>query len=156
MPQALYPPHDITADKVATARAQLAQAQAALPALISLDPDTRKGLVHLGPRSVQFAMQTLRVLEQNPQIVPPSLDVAGGVADRTAYELLQPLREEVHRFLTLLDDTIDAIGSDLMVLTTDGYAHLKLSGNAHGLEGLTKELSARWVKPRTKSEKPAG
>lgn len=34
----------------------------------------------MGPRSEPFARQTLRVLEQNPGIVPPSLDLAAARA----------------------------------------------------------------------------
>jgi hypothetical protein len=36
----------------------------------------RRCLPLMGPRSEPFARQTLRVLEQNPGIVPPSLDLA--------------------------------------------------------------------------------
>jgi hypothetical protein len=57
--------------------AALAQLEAALPGLISLEPDDRKGLVFMGPRSEAFCRQTVRVLDQNRQIVPPSLGNRG-------------------------------------------------------------------------------
>ena len=59
-----------------TALAALQQLAAALPGLIAFEIGERRGLPLMGPRSEPFARQTLRVLEQNPGIVPPSLDLA--------------------------------------------------------------------------------
>jgi hypothetical protein len=145
-------PLTLTAEQVASARAHVAQAHAGLGTLVSLSEDLRKGMVHMGPKSQPFVMQTLRVMEQNPHLLPPSIDLAGGLTDRAALELLLPLQEEVQRFKTLLDDTIDAIGSDLLMLALEGYAQFRLSGDEHGLGDLKKELSARWAKS---SRKPA-
>jgi hypothetical protein len=146
----------VTPDQVASARAHIAQAHAGLGALISLTDDQRKSMVHMGPKSQPFMLQTLRVMEQNPHLLPPSIDLAGGLTDRAALELLLPLQEEVQRFKTLLDDTIDAIGSDLLMLALEGYAQFRLSGDEHGLGALKKELGARWGHGRrTKPAAPA-
>ena len=40
--------------------------EAALPGLISLTVDQRKGLARMGPKSEAFCRQTLTVLAQNP------------------------------------------------------------------------------------------
>lgn len=145
----------VTPEQVASARSLIAQAHASLGALISLSDEQRKGMVHMGPKSQPFMMQTLRVMEQNPYLLPPSIDLAGGLTDRAALELLLPLQEEVQRFKTLLDDTIDAIGSDLLMLALEGYAQFRLAGDEHGLGDLRKELSARWAKPSRKPAAPA-
>ncbi len=50
--------------------------EAALPGLISLTADQRKGLARMGPKSEAFCRQTLTVLAQNPQVIPPSIDLA--------------------------------------------------------------------------------
>src|SRR5690606_38965491 len=64
-------------------QAQLAQAAEALGALeqalsvlIALAPAERRRLVKMGPKSEVFCRQALRVLEQNPHIVPDTVDVA--------------------------------------------------------------------------------
>ena len=49
-----------------------------------------------------------------------------------------------------VDDTINALGSDAMVTALEGYGQLKLSGSAHGLDDLRKELGGRWTKSRRK------
>ena len=145
----------VTPEQVASARSLVAQGQAALGTLISLGEEQRRSMVHMGPKSQPFMLQTLRVMEQNPHLLPPSIDLAGGLTDRAALELLLPLQEEVQRFKTLLDDTLDAIGSDLLMLALEGYAQFRLSGDEHGLGDLKKALSARWAKSSRKPAAPA-
>ena len=61
---------------------EIAQMDAALNTLrvlfsrmIALQPDERRELTKLGPKSQAFCDQALAVLLANPQIVPPSLEV---------------------------------------------------------------------------------
>jgi len=138
----------ITEDQIAAALAGLAQIEAALPGLISLEPAERKSLIHMGQKSEVFARQTVRVLAQNPQIVPPSLDLAGAQADLIVFDRLRPVLEQMQRLQSRLDDTVVALGSDVMDVALDGYNQVKLSGDAHGLEDLRKELASRWAKTR--------
>ena len=146
----------VSPEQVASARSLVAQGQAALGPLVSLTDEQRRSMVHMGPKSQPFMFQMLRLMEQNPHLLPPSIDLAGGLTDRAALELLLPLQEEVQRFKTLLDDTIDAIGSDLLMLALEGYAQFRISGDAHGLGDLKKELGARWSHGRrTKPAAPA-
>ena len=145
----------VSPEQVASARSLVAQGQAALGPLVSLTEEQRRSMVHMGPKSQPFMFQMLRLMEQNPHLLPPSIDLAGGLTDRAALELLLPLQEEVQRFKTLLDDTIDAIGSDLLMLAREGYAQFRISGDAHGLGDLKKELSARWAKSSRRPAAPA-
>ncbi|GAB3353464.1 hypothetical protein [Lysobacter tyrosinilyticus] len=138
----------LTSDQIAAAMAALEQVEASLPGLISLQPEDRKGLVFMGPRSETFCRQTVRVLDQNRQIVPPSLDLAGAQADLAAIDQLRPVLERLQRLPSRVDDTVAALGSDVMVTSLEGYGQLKLSGAAHGLDDLRKEVSARWARQR--------
>ena len=138
----------ITQEQVEQALAGLAQIEAALPGLISLDPADRKSLAHMGPKSEVFARQAMRVLVQNPRIVPPSLDVNGALQDLDAFDKLRPVREVLQRLMTRLDDTVEALGSDAMEAALEGYNQIKLASASHGLEEPRKELAARWVKSR--------
>lgn len=88
---------EVSHEQLETVRTALDQIEAGLPGLISLDPADRRGLMIMGPRSEPFARQTLRVLEQNPKIVPPSLDLAAAQADLAALDRLQPLLERLQR-----------------------------------------------------------
>jgi hypothetical protein len=120
-----------------------------------METGDRRGLMLMGPKSETFARQTLRVLEQNPKIVPASLDLAAAKADLAAFERLQPLLEQVTRLQRRLDDTVAMLGSDVMDAALDGYGHIKLSGGAQGLDELRRELGGRFARHRRKPDRAA-
>jgi hypothetical protein len=146
---------NVTDEQIAAALAGLQQIEAALAGLISLENGDRRGLMLMGPRSEPFARQTLRVLEQNPGIVPPSLNLREAQADLANLDKLTPVLERVQKLATRLDDTVAALGSDVMDVALEGYGQIKLSGAAHGLDELRRELSGRFAKTRRKVAEPA-
>jgi hypothetical protein len=73
-------------EQIAATTTALDQLKTVLSALISLSPADRKTLKRMGPKSESFVRQALSMLQQNPQVVPPSIDVAGGHADLVAVE----------------------------------------------------------------------
>lgn len=146
---------NLTDDQIAAALAGLQQIEAALPGLIALESGERRGMMLLGPRSEPFARQTLRVLSQNPGIVPPSLNLADAQADLAALDKLTPVLERLQKLAARVDDTVAALGSDVMDVALEGYGQIKLSGGAHGLDDLRKELSGRFTKTRRKVAEPA-
>ena len=109
----------------------------------------------MGPRSEPFARQTLRVLKDNPKIVPPSLNVPGASVDLDAHDKLKPLLERLQRLTSRVDDTVAALGSDVMDAALEGYAQIKLSGGAQGLDELRRELGGRFKRPSRKVAQPA-
>jgi hypothetical protein len=146
---------NVTDAQLQTGRTALDQIVAALPGLISMESGDRRGLMLMGPKSETFARQTLRVLEQNPKIVPPSFDLAAAKGDLAAFERLQPLLERVERLQRRLDDTVGALGSDVMDAALEGYAQIKLSGGAQGLEDLRRDLGGRFKRSARKTAEPA-
>ncbi len=143
----------VSEEQQSAALAGLAQIEAALPGLLSLDADERRRLTYMGDKSEVFTRQTLRVLEQNPQIVPPSLGLAEAQADLLALDRLRPVLERVQRLVAQLEDTSNALGSDAMATALEGYGQIKLSGPAHGLEELRREIGGRWARgPRKQAQ----
>ena len=140
----------ISDDQMAAALKAVTQVEAALPGLISLEPGERKGLVHMGQKTEVFGRGTIRALVQNPHIVPPSLDLAGAQADLAAYDKLRPIAEALQRLQSRVDDTLAALGSDVMDVAYEGYGQLKLSGAAHGLDDLRRDLGSRFSRTRRK------
>lgn len=120
--------------------------EASLSSLISLTPEQRKALNRMGPKSENFCRQTLTVLEQNPQVLPPSVDLREAKADLAALEKLRPRLARLQRLAERADDTQDALGSDIMSFSLEGYALLRVAGKNQGLDGLRRELSARFAK----------
>jgi hypothetical protein len=135
-------------EQQSAAAAALSALETAFAGLISLDGDERRSLLRMGPKSEVFCRQTLSVLAQNPQIVPPSLNLVEAHADLLALDRLRPLLDRLQRLAERGQDTEAALGSDVMDLALEGYGLLKVSGRNQGLEGLRKELSSRFAKSR--------
>ena len=123
--------------------------------LIALQPAQRRELFKMGDKSEAFCRQTLSVLSQNPQVVPPSLKLAEAQADLVALDKLRPRLQRLQRLAERGADSETALGSDIMRCALDGYALLKVSGRNQGLEGLRKELGTRFAKGPRGEETPA-
>ena len=97
------------------------------------------------------------MLEQNPQIVPPSLGLAEARADLDAIDRLRPRLQRLQRLTERAQDSETMLGSDVMACALQGYALLKVAGKNQGLEGLRKELGSRFAKSsRAAADAPAG
>src|SRR5690606_23258760 len=120
--------------------------EAQLVDLIAMSTEQRRKLTRMGDKSEAFCRQALSVLAQNPQVVPPSLNLAGAQSDLTTLDQLRPRLQRLQRLAERAADTETALGSDIMRCALDGYALLKVSGRNQGLEGLLKELGVRFAK----------
>lgn len=127
-----------------------------LSGLIALTPDQRRGLTKMGPKSEAFCRQTLTVLGENPQVIPPSVDLKEAQSDLAALDRLRPRLARLQRLAERAEDTDVALGSDVMTLALEGYAPLKVAGRNQGLEGLRKELSARFSRGGARGSTPEG
>lgn len=134
----------ITDEQLASALAGLEQLEAALPGLLALPETDRRNLFYMGPKSEAFCRRTLQVMQENAQIVPPSLDLAGAAQDLAALDRLRPLLERAQALTARMSDSVDLLGSDAMDVALDGYAQLKLSGGDFGLDDLRRQLGRRF------------
>ena len=103
----------------------------------------------MGQKSEAFCQQTLRVLGENPQIVPPNVPLADGLA------ALRPIMVRLSRLSDRASDTEIALGSDVMDMALRGYSLLKLTGCSEGLEPMRQQLSSRFAKTTRQSPAPA-
>lgn len=129
--------------------------EASLDMLIALEADERRVMVRMGQKSEQFCRETLTTLQQNPKVIPPSLGLSEALADLQAYDRLRPVVQRLKQLTQRADDTQDALGSDIMALSLEGYALLKVAGRNQGLEGLRRELGGRFAKTRKPAPLPA-
>ncbi|WP_242691127.1 hypothetical protein [Lysobacter enzymogenes] len=102
---------EVSDDQLAAAHAALSQLETVLFGLVSLSPDDRRRLAKMGPKSEAFCRQAVRVLQQNPQVVPPSVDVAGALLDLRTLDRLSPLFVRLQRLAERGDDTELALGA---------------------------------------------
>ena len=135
---------ELSDGQITIALEALTELEGALSGLISLDAEERRRLTKMGQKSEVFCRQALSVLAQNPQIVPPSLNLAEAQADLRALDRLRPVLDRLQRLAERGADTEIALGSDVMDLALEGYGLLKVSGKNQGLDGLRKELSSRF------------
>lgn len=143
----------LTESQVQSVDTALTEMENQLVDLISLDPSRSRRMKRMGDKSEQFTRLAIGGLIQNPQVVPPSIDVAGAQADLASLDRLRPLVRRLKRLTERAVDTEAALGSDLMAIALQGYQLLKVAGKGQGLESLRKELGERFAKtPRTSDE----
>lgn len=134
----------------------VSQTWTALPGLIALEPGELKELHPFVNKRELLGRGVLDAFEAHPQMAPASLNVAGARADLDALDTLRPILAEVRRLHSMLEDTVALLGHDVMDFAYEGYQQLKLSGAAHGLEDLRKELGGNaFARRRRAAEAPA-
>ena len=146
---------ELSNEQLSQAAQAITTLEQAFAGLVSLAPADRRRLVKMGQKSEVFCRQTLRVLAQNPQIVPPGLGLAEAQADLQALDQLAPLLNRLQRLAERGRDTEMALGADVMDVALEGYALLGVSGKQQGLDGLRKQLSSRWARSRSAEAEPA-
>jgi hypothetical protein len=146
----------LTDNQLAIVDQCLTDIETQLMELIAMNTAQRRGLMRMGDKSETFCRQTVNVLAQNPQIVPPSIKLAEALADLAALDRLRPRLQRLMRLTERASDTEIALGSDVMNAALQGYALLRVAGKNQGLEGLRKELGSRFIKaPRQVEAAPA-
>lgn len=143
---------NLSAQDLADADAAIATLRRVFAPMVALQPSQRRDLYKMGDKSEHFCRQTLSVLASNPQIIPPSLDLAEAQADLAALDLLRPRLQQLEQLVERADDTALALGSDIITVALEGYGLLKVSGKNEALKSARKALSARFSKGSRGSE----
>lgn len=143
-----------SADDLATIHAAVGTLEEKLAGLIELSVDERRGLNKMGDKTEAACRQTLIVLAQNPQILPPSFDFAEAERDLAAFDQLRPLAVRIKQLAERVADTEMALGSDILSSALEGYAIAKAAGKGAALDVMRESMSARYGH-RRKASKPA-
>lgn len=126
--------------------AALSTLEQALAGLIDMDASERRGLAKMGDKSEAFCRQTLRVMAQNPGLVPANVQLADAQQDLQQLDALRQRSARMRQLLGRCDDTELALGSDVMSTALEGYALLKVLGKGSGLEELRQGIGARFAR----------
>ena len=135
---------NLTDAQLAAVDAALTELETQLAGLIALPPVQKRGLRKMGEKSEAFCRQALRVLEQNPQLVPPNVLAADAIGDLAAIDKLRPRMTRLSRLSERASDTDIALGSDVMTTALQVYGLLKLTGAGEGLEAMRRDLGTRF------------
>ena len=130
--------------------AALTELETQFSALVGMPPDKRRKLMKMGDKSETFCRQTLSLLDQNPQLVPPALALSDVRQNFDALDWLRPRVQRMQRLGERLANTDTVVGASIMRASLQGYSLLKVSGQNQGLEGLRETLGARFAR-RSKS-----
>ena len=153
--QKTYPESQWIADDLAAMDQAITTLEALTKPFITLSADDKSGLVKMGDKSVAFCQQTALVLAQNKEVLPQSFDYSEMEDDLAAYAALQSRVLRIREVLAKMDDTQTALGSDVMVAASEGYALMKLFGKAEGLSELQQAMRVRRPGRRRKGDTPA-
>lgn len=145
----------LPADQVTRINELLLNLENELVQLTAMQPQQRQRLFKMGPGSEVFARRALEALEQNPDIIPPSLaaELPGAKADLLGIDQLRPILDRLNRLCSRASDTEMALGSDVMNVALEGYNQLKVSGRDKGLDALRNELGVRFKKGQRRGGK---
>lgn len=125
--------------------------EARLTGLTSLKAEARRSLTKMGGKSETFCRQTIHILGQNPEIVPPNLRWQSAEQDLATLDQLRPRTARLQRLVERAVDSQIALGSDVMRVALDGYAVIKVSGRVQGLKSLRQSLSTRFMRGARRS-----
>ena len=143
---------NLTDAQLTAVDAALTELETQLAGLIALSATQKKSLRRMGPKSEAFCRDTLRVLDQNPQIVPPTLADAN-----VGFQTLDGLRPRLIRLSRLSArgaDTETALRSDIMSVALEGYNLLKTVGRSRGLDPMRRELAERFARQGRRAVDP--
>lgn len=120
--------------------------------LVTLTNEEKRALSKMGTRGETFIRDTLVAMEQNPELIPPTINLAEARIDLTALDVLRPRIARLNRLVKRGNDTMVAIGSDLDAVSRLGYKLVDTFGPELGLEELRRSLSARYARKRKAAE----
>jgi hypothetical protein len=142
-------------DAVSDIEAAIGTMEYRLTDLIGLTPDERRELTKMGDKSEAFCRAAVTTLGNHQDVLPRSFDLEGYRADLAALDTLRPLLNRLQRVYDRMVDSEMALGSDVMVTSLEGYAHLKVAGKGDGLDTLRQALGARFDRKRRQETEPA-
>lgn len=140
-------------DTIDTALEQLDQV---FSALASIDTKTRRRLFKMGNKSEKFCRETLTVMDQNRQLVPPAMDLNRALDALATIDALRPRTAQIIRLAERLQDTEMLLGAEVATAARKGYRSLKEYGDVHGLTSMRNELGARFKRRSSRKAGAAG
>lgn len=127
------------------------------PRLKTLSPEERHDLPKMGEKSVSFVQKAAEHCIQNPELVPPFLNVEEIISDVKAVELLRSIYYPMYHLTEGLSDTMTLSGSEAY---TGGLIFYQATRNAaknkiQNAQAIYDDLSVRFPgRPKKTDEGP--
>lgn len=135
----------LTAAQKNDIKARLDDTKLILSFLVNLTPQERHKILKMGDKSVAFVMGVLAALRANPSVVPPAFIVAEFEKDEQLYNDLLFILNLLRPLLEGIEDTMLAIGNELMKQAISGYKLIAEAAKTNSaLSSTAKELGKRY------------
>ena len=146
----------VTDAQRSAALAAIAQIETNLPFLINLTPKERQALPKMGSATQSFVTKALEIAGNNPQFIPPFVDLAAMRRDYDLATRLQGIEMQLASIHEKVADTNTAAGSEAYVTGLAIYNSLKAAakGNIPGAKAFAAELAERFEQATTEEETP--
>ena len=124
---------------------------------VSLTPTQRKKLLKMGDKSRNFCVQAVDGLKANAASLSPEFKLTALEEDLADFIALDAFYAEYEQTGEMIDDTLKALSSDVMVNTVAGVGFLKaLNKLKPSLDRLLADLGTiRWARPTKKKDQQA-
>ena len=132
----------------------LTELELLLAPLIDLTTDERRALARMGEKSEVFCRQTLSVMSLNRKLIPEEVMLTEAESDLHHFDALRPRYNRLLQLVGRCEDSVTALGSDVMSTALEGYALLRVLGRGAGLEELRGSLGSRFAKRSTPARTP--
>ncbi len=130
---------------------QIRAAKTTLTFLLNLTYAERRKILKMGPKSVAYVEECLRVARANPHILPAGFDIDEFARDLQLVIDLRDIFVVLEPFYEAMQDTIFAAGSDAMLTANRVYAYTKVAAkNDSTLKASVDELGRRYKHAKSK------
>ena len=117
-----------------------------LPYLVALSPDDRRELPKMGDKTISFVQKAQEYCSQNPDLVPPFLDVGEFDVDITTYEQIRSMYQPLMQITDTMRDTMLLTGSEAYSASLMFYNTIRHAAKSkvQKAETIYNDLSARF------------
>ncbi len=124
----------------------LAQINALLTFIVNLTQEERQVMLKMGDKSEAFVNNSLTYAQQNPNLIPPYLNITEMQSDMALIGMLSPIFNTVKQLSEKLDDTVMALGSESFYAALTFYNTVKNAAkvNVPGTDAIYQDLKSRF------------
>jgi hypothetical protein len=148
----------IPQDVLAQVQTKIQEVQTLLaPYMLALTPEERRELPKMGAKTIGFVEKAYEFAKQNPNLIPPYLDLAAFGVDFADASGLWTIHNMVRQLDEGLDDTEMTAGSEAYQAALVFYKSVKMAAaqNIPGAKAIYEELKTRFPQRGGKRE-PSG
>jgi hypothetical protein len=145
----------IPPDVVSQVQTKLNEIKALLiPYAVTLTPAERHSMLKMGEKSLAFVEKAHDYAVENPEFVPPFLDMPAFDVDLADARGLWTVRNDAMQVYEMIDDTAMAAGSESYhaALTVYSSTNVASAQNIPGAKAIDEDLSRRYPGRKRRSE----